>query len=320
MIRKILLFLFFLFVIVFSQAQTLQWSGDSTLTPPDSGINVISQEVKQKTFGLLDSVVNDSFLSRHFKAYENINNQIIITRSAKRDVPSIKEIKHKRAPVGGWQFLVVLFILFFIAMVKNGNYKNFRIFMNSVFNLKLTDRIWEEQRSYFNLITLELFTIYTLVAALFCNFLLDHYPLAVADLEFISFFMNGDPILRFFLIFGGILLLYLAKFILHSLVGSIIQVDKFGLGFISNTVTVNNFISLVIFPFLLFLMYAADPIFQDILIKTITVTFLLSVIFRIFRIIFLSNSFFTYPKFYLFIYLCTFEIAPWVVAIKLVIR
>lgn len=276
----------------------------------DSSISADSSALMQtKHYSILDTLRNDSFINANFRKYAAITNQIVVNESySQRDVPSVKEIKYRTSNDPEWIFWVIISILSYIAGVRTFNQKNFKASLNSVFSMKFSFRLLEEKGVIFNYITLQLFTIFVLIAALFTHQMLikTGHP-----------FLDGD-VWMYLSITAFILGIYVLKFLLHIVWGWLLQLNKLGITLISNTVTTSNFIALVIFPVLIILIYIDNPLLETIFIRTIAATFLLSVLYRVVRAIILQGSYFRYPIVYLILYLCILEISPWLIILNVV--
>jgi hypothetical protein len=181
---------------------------------------------------LLDSIANESNLRRIFKPYLFIQNKYVEKIKFKRDLPNAKEIVKRPAVPAPWKFWVVIFIVLYISLIRIFNPINFKTFLLSVFNLKLSERIWEEQRSAFTFIFLQMFAIYIFIASLFITFQL--------ELKAIDFIDNR--LWQFAAISGLLTLIYFGKFLMHAILGYLLKMNKLAIGFVSNTITVNNFI------------------------------------------------------------------------------
>lgn len=272
----------------------------------DSVYNLYHTPGKTKTFGLLDTITNDTVLKTIFKKYSLIHHAFFERKHTRKNLPTVKEVKIQPVHHREWKFWVILFILAYIAFVRISNPNNFRVFILSVFNLKLSRKIWEDQRSFFGFVIIQLFAIYVFIAAMFIT----NYM----ELKQIS--ITNSYLKQFAFVMLIILVCYCCKFLLHVILGWLLKMQNLAVGFVSNTISVNNFISLVIFPFAVFSIYANNPLWANVLSQTIIAIFMLSVIYRVVRIVLLSNSFFSFPTFYLFLYLCALEIAPWFIIVK----
>jgi hypothetical protein len=259
-----------------------------------------------KSFGLLDTISNDTILNQIFKGYNQAHNAFIQPKVARKNLPTVKEVKAKEEKNNQWKFGVIVFILIYIAFVRVSNSNNFRVFLLSVFNLKLSRKIWEDQRSFFGFVIIQLFAIYLFIAAMFTTNYMEVKGIKLFD----------SPLKQFAFILVIITIVYFGKFIIHASLGWLLSMHRLGISFVANTISVNNFIALVIFPFTVLTIYVTNDLWANILSQTIIVIFFLSVIYRGVRIVLLSNSFFSFPTFYLFLYLCALEIAPWFIIVK----
>lgn len=257
-------------------------------------------------FSLLDSIANDTVLMHVFKAYSGIQNPYFERKVSRKNLPTVKEVKLRETSNNQWKFWAILCIVAYIAFVRIANPNNFKVFLLSVFNLKLSRKIWEDQRSFFGFVILQLFAIYLFIAALFINNYMEYKNLLYA---------NGF-LEQFGVIVAVLFVVYLGKFFLHGFFGVLFKMQNLAIGFVSNTISVNNFVALIIFPFIIFSIYAHSNLLSVVLAQTIIAIFFLSVFYRIVRIVLLSNSFFSFPTFYLFLYLCALEVGPWFIIVK----
>lgn len=258
------------------------------------------------SFGLLDTISNDTILTSVFKPYTTIRNVYFEKKHVRSGLPTVKEIVERPVSKEQWKFWVILFVILYISFVRISNPNNFRVFILSVFNLKLSKKIWEDQRSFFGFVILQLFAIYLFIAAIFITNWMETKNALYVDNYFF----------QFVIVLGGLLVMYMLKFVLHAFMSSLFQMRNLGVGLISNVISVNNFIALVIFPFIIFLIYTDQVLISKVLSQAIISIFLLSILYRLVRISLLSSSFFSFPRIYLFLYLCALEIAPWFVIVK----
>lgn len=250
---------------------------------------------------ILDTLRNDTILMSIFKPYIEIQYTYFEKKNTRRNLPTVKEIDQRERSNNQWKFWVIIIILLYIAVVRISSANNFRVFILSVFNLGLSRKIWEDQRPFFGFIILQLFAIYLFIAAL----IITNY------MEFKHMLFFSHYIWQYLTVLVILIVIYGVKFSIHALLGVLLKMPNLAVGFISNTISVNNFIALIIFPFLLFSTYANSSLLALVLAQTVVAIFVLSILYRIVRSILLSNSFFSFPTFYLFLYLCALEIAPW---------
>lgn len=262
--------------------------------------------LNSQKFTLLDSLTNDTIINSIFKSYAGIHQVYFEKRVVRKNLPTVKEVKLRFQSNNQWKFWITLFILGYIAFVRIANANNFRVFLLSVFNLKLSRKIWEDQRSFFGFVILQLFAIYLFIAAMFINNYMELKKILIADNYFKQY---GIILLVLFFI-------YIGKFMLHAFFGLLFKMQNLATGFVSNTISVNNFVALIIFPVAIFSVYANSVLWAQVLAQTIIAIFFISIVYRLVRIVLLSNSFFSFPTFYLFLYLCALEVAPWFIIVK----
>ena len=288
---------------------SFQFKSDSAFFADSLNLDSISVSHKRTIqYSLLDSFSNDTIIRNIIMPYRLITNFYNEAPLQRHNLPTVKEIQYRYPLNKSWKFWIISFILFYISFVRISNQNNFRVFILSVFNLKLSSKIWDEQRSIFSFVILQLFAIYLFIAALFINYFF----------ELKSFNPLHNYFSQYAVIVGVLTLVYGGKFITHWLLGVILKMNRLGIGFVANTVSVNNFLSLVILPFIIFIVYNENQLLSLILTQTVIAIFFISVLYRMFRITLLSHSFFSFPKVYLFIYLCALEVAPWFVIIKFI--
>jgi hypothetical protein len=260
---------------------------------------------------LLEQLQNRDFIRNQFYPFLDLNegnNREIIAKPNRGKLPNVKELDIRKPQKANWRFWIICFILLYIAFVRIANTNNFKVFILSVFNLKLSSKIWEEQRYTFTFTTIQLFAIYIMIGSLFIS--------GYLEMNFIQFI--DKPVYQYFVIVVILFLVYFIKFSVHTLLGSLLKIKKLAISFVANTVSVNNFLALVIFPFIIFFTYNRNPMYILILSQVVISIFFIGVAYRLVRIFLLSGQFIQLPKFYLFIYLCALEVLPWFVIIHFI--
>ncbi|PID69717.1 MAG: hypothetical protein CSA39_03010 [Flavobacteriales bacterium] len=139
--------------------------------------------------------------------------------------------------------------------------------------------------------------------------------LILALLEIENVVLHTNPLLQFFFIFGLVLGFFSIRLILGVILGSLFELESkqayftyLKIGYMSN-------FSMIIFPVVVISFYFKAPFFAKLLL-------ILSVILLLYYYALLvkNNQKFIFGNFFYFIlYLCTLEIAPILIAIKLLI-
>lgn len=306
--QRLLTLVFIVFVFALSSLKAQQ---NVLFQEPDTEIANVSFdssiiEENNQPFELSDTIANENKLFGVFYPFINDAAPSNSFLNKRNNLPGVKEIKTRKEENHSWRFWLICFVLIYIAFVRIANPNNFWVFLLSVFNIKLSEKIWGEQRYTFTFTTLQLFLIYLLIAALF-----------ITEYAQINFMLpSTKPVVKFILVLGFITVLYAFKFITHFIVGLLFKARKLALSSISNTVSVNNFIALVMLPFIIFFSYNSNELYLKILAQVVIALFMLSVLYRIIRMSMLSKHIIGLPKIYLFVYLCALEILPWFVIVK----
>jgi hypothetical protein len=222
----------------------------------------------------------------------------------KHDWPQLRNQRN-----GDWFVYAVLAVLGLFAIVTTFYRKRFRQLTDAFFTSRIAGQLAREENVLQQRLTIILFIIFLLISGAFL------YQLS--QIENIIFF-QGSPLTYYLLIVGALFSAYVVKLLSVKVLGSIFKVEKESSEYIFNLILFNNVLGLVLFPCVVTLAFvpAADPS-MVIKVAVILSVFLFAV--RTFRGLVIGTSGAGISKFYLFIYLCTLEILPLVVIIKLLV-
>lgn len=193
--------------------------------------------------------------------------------------------------------------LFFIVLVKSYNENRFIAFLPLFVSNRYLKIYGKEQSHKIDWFNLLLFVVQILVVTLIASFTLKTYNY-IPDDNYIT--ISG--IFTAFIIF---------KYFLEKVIASIFEIEKFASKFIFDRASYRNLIPIIIFPFLIML------IFSDLDNK-----FILTIIFILFFALNFLSLTLTIKKhqkvirqwlFYFILYLCAFEIVPYLIAVKLLL-
>jgi hypothetical protein len=111
---------------------------------------------------------------------------------------------------------------------------------------------------------------------------------------------------------------YLLKFLLMKISGFIFSIQKLISGYLS-ILSISNFVyAIIVMPMLIFYQFITSS-YQPYLLGLILILFCFNTIYKYLRTgSFILNNF-QFPKFYLFLYLCTLEIMPLLIIYKVFI-
>lgn len=137
--------------------------------------------------------------------------------------------------------------------------------------------------------------------------------LTIALLEIQDKVLLDNPLLQFFLIFGMVLGFFSFRLLLGILLGSLFELESKQAYFTFLKIGYMGNFSMIIFPIVVISFYFKAPFFTKLLL-------ILSVVMLLYYYVLLikNNQKFIFGNFFYFIlYLCTLEIAPILIAVKL---
>ncbi|MEO5641960.1 MAG: DUF4271 domain-containing protein [Bacteroidia bacterium] len=205
---------------------------------------------------------------------------------------------------GNWWGAAILFFSFtLIVILRVFDYRKLALLFNGFFRASSVSVMYREEYSITSRISVLLLVNYLLVFPLFIWQVMGYFGAAREGL-------NG-----FGMISVIILCVYLVKIIATRMLGNIFEVKEASSEYVYNILLFNKIIGLVLFPICLLLAYARQ-IPAEILIWSGIVSWCFILIYRLLRIILIGISNSSVSFFYIILYLCTLEIIPFVVILK----
>ena len=246
-----------------------------------------------------------------FMPYESIgskgNVNVAFELQSLRNIPNLKQItKHpsndKRA-----YFISLLVVIILISITRLTNPKNFTIFIQSVFDSQLSQRIWSDSKTNFLSIIIQLSITFILTLSIIVAFYLQSRS-ELIELSFYGILWRSILVL---------LVVYLTKFILIWMIGELLNFSNLSQGLITNTISLNGFLSLMMLPLSIVYIYNSGTFIGNATFYTLVSIFFIGVIFRNLHMFFMAISALRFPIIYLIIYLCALEILPWLLLFKI---
>ncbi len=260
----------------------------------------------------LDSLRRDNNLRKMFFLNEQISGEEVqMNESEKtRDLPRLKSIRYRLPKRENWKFWILVGSLCFISFIRISNIKRFdEQLMTSIdFNIDLKFSSEKTGSYLFNHI------------ALFANFLLSLSLFWVTYIEYHSLEENVQYSFRLWQQVGILLVLYAGKFIIGIVVGYIFEMGKYAQVFLYNTLVVNNFLGVLLVFFNLFYIYIPTPETLMVVESIILILIFIAIIFRTIKNALMSLQAGNEQLIYIILYLCSLEIVPWLILLKLFIN
>jgi len=279
-------FLFFLipffifFTASFTNAQ-VKWT-DYGLQPVK---NLLSENQVNHA---MDSLINANiYLTSKTPKYENAQPRNFVNRAA--------------------DFYFLLGLVLFLGIIRILNPKYFTELSHAFFNSGESGRATKEklQTTTLSSTLMNLFFIIAFAAYIF--YVLRNFA-AVRLWERL-------PATMLFFITGGILIIYLMKFLVIKFSGWAFHLKSVTDHYLFNVFLVNKMLGIILLPFIVLLAFPSSRLLFPVLVFSVVLV-ITSVVMRYLRSWKMLGSFFHYSKFHFFTYLCASEILPLAVLMK----
>jgi hypothetical protein len=204
-----------------------------------------------------------------------------------------------------WIAILVILCLVLIAWIQTNYSKRLRQIIRSVALPYYVNQLEREGNLYNERISLGLGFIYisSISMLIYQSFILfDRSAFSLPN------------ILIFLIIFSGVIAYLIFKTLLIQATGIIFKTIEQAHSYRLNTLIFNHTIGLILFPILLLVQYWQVSPF----IWTAIVIYSILLIYRFLRSIFIGLSNTKFPVFYLILYLCTLEILPFLLLVKVI--
>ena len=217
------------------------------------------------------------------------------------------QLRNNVSPI--WLFPALILILIDFTWLRVFYTKYFAQMLQAFSNNNLTNQIVRDENILVQRASVYLSFSFYLVAALFLYLVSIHYGWSMGGL--------GTGFSRF--IFFAILVsaFYTLKFLILKFCGWLFDQDRETATYIFNTFLINNVLSIVMLPIIVLLAYH-QGLHASVLITISLILVGLAFLYRIYRGILVGVNAPGFSPLYLFLYLCTLEIAPLVVLIRIV--
>jgi hypothetical protein len=260
----------------------------------------------------LDSLKKDNNLRKMFFLNEQVSGEAVQMNGSEktRDLPRLKSIRYRLPRRENWKFWTLVGSMLFISFIRISNIKRFdeQLMTASDFSIDLKFSTERTGSYLFNHL------------ALFANFLISLSLFWVTYIEHHSLEENVQYSLRLWQQVGILLILYSGKFIISIVVGYIFEMGMYARVFLYNTLVVNNFLGVLLVFFNLFYIYIHTPETLLIVESIILILIFIAIIFRTIKNALMSLQAGNEQLIYIILYLCSFEIVPWLILLKLFIN
>lgn len=213
-----------------------------------------------------------------------------------------------RKTEGHWMIFTLLSIILLYTIIRNVYDKTLVVIFQAYWNDRAINQFTRDDNFLKLRNTLLYFILFTTVYGLLLKFIFNFFEVNIT--------YKGIEEYMIICLFTGTF--YLAKFLLMKISGFIFSIQKLISGYLS-ILSISNFVyAIIVMPMLIFYQFIPSS-YQPYLLGLILILFCFNTIYKYLRTgSFILNNF-QFPKFYLFLYLCTLEIMPLLIIYKVFI-
>ena len=267
---------------------------------------IYSQDEVSEVFCLKKNEAIDLSAVKKLKQKSIFNNQSQQKSIFTGHLLNIKSTKNTfyEKPHFGWISITFILLFCIFAFVQASNFKKVHQFIQSFFGIRFLNQILREGNFYKERITYPLLFISFTSTALF------FYGIVNFQSNDSFFILEIIPFLKIlFLIF----FLFIIKLLVIKFSGILFKVDKDESDYTSSVFLFSMFSGIFLLPVSICFWYVPNTFFEFFGLGILLIMFG----FRIIRSFFFSTNESKFSLYYLFLYLCTVEIVPLFVLIKL---
>ncbi len=207
-----------------------------------------------------------------------------------------------------WVMLVIVLSLMLLGYLYSAFNSRFLNFIRAVFNPRYSAQASREERSLSHPVSMLLSLNFILTVSLFILQMLSSGIFSKSKIEF--------TLTSYFLIAGSVFCIYLVKLILIKVFAFIFDKNEIIAEYNFIIFLVNQFLGIALIPSIIFIAYG-PKLFTEAVFYFGAITLSLTLIFRVGKGIVAVLDKREFTPFYLILYLCTLEILPLLVGIKL---
>lgn len=225
-------------------------------------------------------------------------------RLIKADSAHFNKIKIRKQS-SMWIFYVLLSIVIYFTFIRNIFYKSLPVIFQAYWNDRAIHQFTRDDNFFKSRNSIFYFVLFSMVYATIAYFIIEYF----------GYRMSHEGLELYYLIIAVLSIFYIAKYLLMKLMGYIFSVQRLISGYLA-IISVSNLVySIISIPFLIFFNYINSE-YKIYVLFIILIAFIFNTVYKYLRTgAFLKNNF-QFPIFYLFLYLCAFEIMPLLIIYK----
>ena len=223
--------------------------------------------------------------------------------------PVNKEPLLRKNVTPDWFFPIILVVLIFFAWIRFFYTKFFTQMIQAFLNNNLANQIVRDENIFVQRASVYLSIVFNLVGALFLYLVSVHFNWSLGGIG-----IGFSRFLFFVVVVSGA---YAIKFLTLKICGWLFEQEREMATYIFNIFLINNILGMALLPFICIFAYNKTLAASWLLIMPLV---LIGIAFcwRIFRGIQIGLGIPSFSPLYLFLYLCTLEIAPLMILLRMV--
>jgi hypothetical protein len=209
-----------------------------------------------------------------------------------------------------WLFPILLIVMAVFTWLRLFYSKYFSQMLQAFSNNNLTNQIVRDENLLVQRASVYLSIIFNLIAAMLLYLISIRY----------NWHLAGIPagFIRFILLAIVVSAVYTMKFLILKICGWLFSLDREMATYIFNTFLINNVLGIILVPFILLIAYNQNIPANAMIMTAIGIS-LLAWLYRISRGVLIGLARPSLSFLYLFLYLCTLEIAPLLVLLRIAV-
>ncbi len=246
------------------------------------------------------TIIEDSVMSKYVSDSYNWKEPRLITAESTH----FNKIEIRKQP-SIWIFYILLLIVIYFTFIRNIFYKSLPVIFQAYWNDRSINQFTRDDNFFKSRNSIFYFVLFSMVYATIAYFIFEYF----------GYSMPRKGLELYYLIITVLAIFYTAKYSLMKLIGYIFSVQRLISGYLAIISVSNLVFSVLSIPFLIFFNYV-DSDYKIYVLSIILIAFIFNTVYKYLRTgAFLKNNF-QFPIFYLFLYLCAFEIMPLLIIYK----
>lgn len=266
----------------------------------------LAEEVFMPTGNPFDIIRGKARPAPEPKTVEKKPEPPVVLQPVEEEVPV--EVKTEDEAYRQFLFVTLLTLFILLTLIFTIFRSVISISYRSFLNDNILNQLHRDQRSIASFPFQILYWLFFVTAGTFTFVVLKHFKME----------LSANNLTGLFMCVGGIALIFLAKHILLKVVSGIFPVSK-EIGTYSFTIIIFNIIlGIALIPFIIFIAYGTEELIPYAIYGAFGLVVAVY-IFRTLRGLFIGNRFLAYHKFHFLLYICTVEIAPLMILLKVLL-